>query len=120
MKSILIADDEETLRTLVRVTLEDPAYRILESGDGEEALTRVREECPDLVLLDWMMPGMSGIEVLEAMRDDPSTAAIPVVMLTARAGELARGRGMELGVAAYLTKPFSPLELISVVRSLLG
>lgn len=118
-KKILIADDEENLRILVRTTLEDPAYLILESRDGGETVRTARAEHPDLILLDWMMPGVSGIDVLKALRQDPQTKDIPVVMLTARAREKDREMAFRLGGSAYLIKPFSPLELIGVVQEML-
>lgn len=120
MKSILVADDEVNLRILVRTTLDEPNYRILEAVDGPETLQRVRQEKPDLILLDWMMPGKSGIDVLKKLKQDPATAAIPVVMLTAKAQAADRERGMALGAQAYLVKPFSPLELMEVVKNILG
>lgn len=120
VKRILIADDDHNLRLLVHTTLEDPRYEILEAENGSEALCTIRDQHPDLVLLDWMMPGMSGIEVLQAMNEAPALAAIPVVMLTARAQAADRQRAVELGAAAYLTKPFSPLELMEMVNTMLG
>jgi len=119
MKSILIADDEPNLRLLVCTTLDEPNYRLLEAEDGPDALRVAREEAPDLILLDWMMPEMSGIEVLGSLKQEPSTAAIPVVMLTAKAQAQDRERGMALGARAYLVKPFSPLALMELVKEIL-
>lgn len=119
MKKILIADDEENLRLLVRTTLEDPDYQIIEAADGAAALRLIREERPDIILLDWMMPGMTGIEVLQAVKAETALAAIPVVMLTAKAQAADRERGMQLGASEYLFKPFSPLELLTVVGCIL-
>jgi DNA-binding response OmpR family regulator len=119
IKKILIADDEENLRLLVRTTLEDPDYRIIEAADGTEALRLIREEKPDIILLDWMMPGMTGIEVLQAVKAEAALAATPVVMLTAKAQAADRERGLQLGASEYLFKPFSPLELLTVVERIL-
>lgn len=120
MKTILLADDEVNLRTLVHTTLDDPAYRILETTDGVAALELARKEHPDLIVLDWMMPGMSGIEVANALRQDPATAQIPIIMLTAKGQEKDREQGQLLGLLAYLVKPFSPLELLEKVQEVLG
>lgn len=119
MRTILLADDEANLRTLVRTTLEDPLHRILEASDGESVLAMARESHPDLVLLDWMMPGLTGIEVVRALRADPTTAEIPVLMLTARGQEKDREQAHALGVQGYLVKPFSPLELLERVHEIL-
>lgn len=120
MKTVLLADDEQNLRALVRTTLEDPAYRILEAADGRTALDLARRELPDLVLLDWTMPAMNGIDVAAALRSEPATAAIPIIMLTARGQTTDRERGVAAGASAYLVKPFSPLELLEKVRELLS
>lgn len=120
MKSILIADDEVNLRLLVSTTLADPRYQILEAADGDEALRLVQSAHPDLVLLDWMMPGLSGIEVLQRIKQAPATRDIPVIMLTARAQADEIDRGLALGAYAYLTKPFSPLALMDKVEAVLG
>ena len=120
MKTILLADDEAYLRLLVHTILADPAYRILEATDGHQALAMVRAEPPDLLVLDWMMPGLSGIAVAQALRQDPATAHIPIIMLTAKsqAGDQAQGHALDL--QAYLIKPFSPLELLEKVQAILG
>lgn len=120
MQSILIADDEANLRLLVATTLDDPRYQILEAADGAEALRLAQSAHPDLVLLDWMMPGLSGIEVLQHIKQDPATQGIPVIMLTAKAQTSDIEQGLALGAYAYLTKPFSPLELMDKVEAVLG
>ena len=119
MKTILLADDEANLRLLVRTTLEDPDYQILESGNGKAALELARREKPDLILLDWMMPGMTGIEVLKALKEDPATKSIPVVMLTAKGQKKDQEQATSLGTRFYLAKPFSPLELLEKVKEVL-
>jgi two-component system, OmpR family, alkaline phosphatase synthesis response regulator PhoP len=119
MKTILIADDQEYLRFLVRTTLDRPDYRILEAPDGEAALEIARTERPDLMILDWMMPRKSGIEVLEALREDRATCDLPVIMLTAKAQSTDRNTAIMRGIRGYLTKPFSPLELMDRVEKAL-
>ena len=119
MKTILIADDEAHLRLLVRKTLEEDDFKLLEAQDGKAALELALTEHPDLVILDWMMPGMTGVEVLEALREDPETTATPVIMLTARSQKVDRNQVLRLGVRGYLVKPFSPLELIQLVEKVM-
>lgn len=119
MKTILIADDEAHLRLLVRKTLEVDDFNLLEAQDGKAALELALTEHPDLVILDWMMPGMTGVEVLEALREDPETTATPVIMLTARSQKVDRNQVLRLGVRGYLVKPFSPLELIQLVEKVM-
>ncbi len=120
MKTILLADDEANLRMLVHTTLDDPQYRILEAADGAQTLALTRAEHPDLLVLDWMMPDMSGIEVAQTLRQDPATSHIPIIMLTAKGQERDKEQGRALGASAYLVKPFSPLELLEKVQAILG
>lgn len=120
MKTILLADDEANLRILVRTTLDDAEYCILEAADGTTALELARQERPDLLVLDWMMPGVNGFDVARALRQDPTTAHIPIIMLTAKGQETDKERGRSLGTSAYLVKPFSPLELLQKVQEILG
>jgi len=117
--TVLLCDDESVLRTLVRATLESDDYSIVEASDGEESLELARRFRPHIIVLDMMMPGRSGLDVLRELRSDPELADIPVVMLTARARPADRDTALEAGADRYLAKPFSPLELISVVESLL-
>jgi CheY-like chemotaxis protein len=112
---LLIADDEPAVRALVRVTLEDDDYRILEAADGVEALQKIRDENPSLVLLDIMRPGMNGLEVCRIVKSDPTTSGTVVVMLTAQAQQRDRDRGLAAGADVYFTKPFSPLALLDLV-----
>src|SRR5690242_12521897 len=100
MKTILLADDESNLRMLVHTTLEDPQYQILEAADGLAALELARREHPDLLVLDWMMPGMTGVEVARELRQDTATAHIPVIMLTAKGQEKDKEQGRALSVYA--------------------
>ena len=118
-KTILIADDEEDLRMLVEITLEDPAYRIVTAVDGEQALDQISQIRPDLVILDWMMPRLNGLEVVKRLRQDPTTVRIPVVLLTANHCQKDQAEVQALGIVAYLVKPFSPLELLSLVQEVL-
>jgi two-component system phosphate regulon response regulator PhoB len=119
MNTILIADDEESLRLLIRTTLDSAEYTLLEAPDGISALEMARREMPDLVVLDWMMPGKTGIEVARELRADPHTARIAILMLTAMGQEQDRKQCLALGVQAYLVKPFSPLELLERVQEVL-
>ncbi len=119
-RTILLVDDQVDLRTLVRMTLEDPAFRIIEASSGDEAIELTRQEVPDLVLLDWMMPGgRDGLEVMAQLREDPRTAEIPVIMLTSRDLDSDIAESVSAGVCAHLTKPFSPLQLLQTVERIL-
>ncbi|GLR68963.1 DNA-binding response regulator [Acidocella aquatica] len=116
---ILIVEDEAALVTLLRYNLEKQGFRVEDAGDGGEALTRIAETPPDLVLLDWMLPTMSGIEVCRQIRRRPATRTLPVIMLTARAEEQDAVRGLDTGADDYITKPFSTEALIARIRALL-
>ena len=118
MKTLLIADDDPDLRLLLHTTLEEPAYRILEASDGESALHLVRQERPDVVILDRMMPKLDGLEVARAVLADPTVRHIPLILLTALEQPAAGEPAPE--VFAYLVKPFSPLQLLETVRQALG
>lgn len=116
MPRILIADDEDHIRMLVHLTLEQDGVEILEARDGLEALHLLEQETPDLALLDWMMPGMSGLDVLLHARAQAQTAAIPIILLTAKTQPGDRSAGLAGGANRFLTKPFSPLQLIETVK----
>ncbi len=116
---ILVVEDEDALVTLLRYNLEAEGFTVDVAYDGEEALTAISEQLPDLVLLDWMMPKLSGIEVCRAIRADREAANIPIIMLTARGEEADRIRGLDTGADDYLVKPFSPKELVARVRAVL-
>jgi len=120
MAKVLIADDQPNMRQLVRLTLETGQFEILEAPDGDAALEVARAERPDLLFLDWTMPGMAGVDVCRALRDDPDTADIRIVMLTARSQDSDRAHAEEAGADDYITKPFSPIELLEKVRDVLG
>lgn len=117
---ILIADDEPSLRLLVRATLEDEDYQIVEAADGTTALDAIRVHQPTLVFLDVGMPGMTGLEVCQAIKEDPELNHIKVVMLTAKSQPRDFQRGRAAGADQYLTKPFSPLQLIDLVESVVS
>lgn len=117
--SVLVAEDEGALVTLLRYNLEREGYRVLEAVDGEEALLVAAEEKPDLVLLDWMLPQLSGIEVCRRLRAKQETRNVPIIMLTARGEESDRIRGLDTGADDYLTKPFSMMELLARLRAVM-
>jgi two-component system alkaline phosphatase synthesis response regulator PhoP len=108
----LVVDDEEGIRVLCRVNLELGGYEVLEAADGFTALEAARTQRPDLIFLDIMMPRMDGWEVLEQLKEDPATASIPVVLLTARTSEEDQIRGWGEGILEYLSKPFNPQRLV--------
>ncbi len=116
---ILVVEDEAALVTLLRYNLEREGFRVAAARDGEEALLLAREQKPDLVLLDWMLPLLSGIEVCRQLRRIPETRAVPIIMLTARGEEGDKLRGLDSGADDYVTKPFSPTELVARVRAVL-
>lgn len=115
-KKILAVDDEKHIVRLVQVNLERAGYEVVTAYDGKEALDKVRDENPDLVVLDVMMPYMDGFEVLQTLRRNPETRDIPVIMLTAKAQDADVFKGWQSGVDCYLTKPFNPMELLSFVK----
>lgn len=116
---ILIIEDEEPLTLLLRYNLEAEGYGVESVDRGDEAETRLRESVPDLVILDWMLPGLSGIELCRRLRSRPETQRLPVIMLTARGEETERVRGLSTGADDYVVKPFSVPELLARVRALL-
>jgi CheY-like chemotaxis protein len=117
---VLICDDEDVLRTLVRDTLADRPYTVIEARNGDEAVAAVRSARPELVLLDMMMPGRSGLDVLREIRADPELAETPVLMLTARTQVDDYEQASAAGATQFLAKPFSPFQLAVIVDELLG
>ena len=116
---VLIVEDESALVELLRYNLEQSGFKVMVAGDGEEALASVQEDVPDIILLDWMLPLMSGIEVCRQLRRQTSTANVPIIMLTARGEEGDRIRGLDAGADDYVSKPFSPTELVARIRAVL-
>lgn len=116
---VLIVEDEEPLTLLLRYNLESEGFDVDTVARGDEAETRIREGAPDLVLLDWMLPGISGIELCRRIRSRPETNGLPVIMLTARSEETERIRGLATGADDYVVKPFSIPELMARVKALL-
>jgi DNA-binding response OmpR family regulator len=116
---ILVAEDEPDMLQMVVKNLENAGFEVLSVEDGATALATAREQRPSLLVLDLMLPAMSGLEVCRALKRDPATAGIPIIMLTARAEEVDRIVGFELGTDDYITKPFSPRELVLRIQSIL-
>ena len=120
MIRVLVIDDEAPIRLLCRVNLEAEGMSVIEAGDGPGGLELARTEEPEVILLDVMMPGLDGWRVAERLLEDPLTRDIPIVFLTARADIRDRARGIDLGGLDYVTKPFNPVELASLVRTVVG
>jgi len=116
---VLIVEDEDSLVTLLTYNLKAEGYTVIHTASGNDAMMVVREERPDLVILDWMLPGLAGIEICRQIRARPETKALPVIMLTARGEEGDRIRGLQTGADDYVVKPFSVSELIARVKALL-
>jgi two-component system, OmpR family, phosphate regulon response regulator PhoB len=116
---VLVVEDEAAIATMLRYNLEKQGYRVAEASDGQEALTRIQEQPPDIVLLDWMLPLMSGIEVCRQIRRKPSTRDLPVIMVTARTEDQDAVRGLNTGADDYITKPFTIESLLARMRALL-
>ena len=116
---ILVVDDEPDAIELIRFNLKASGYEVLTAEDGEEALAKARKFSPNMILLDVMLPEIDGLEVCKILRRDPATASLPIIMLTAKASEIDRVLGLEFGADDYVTKPFSPRELMLRVRNLL-
>ncbi len=116
---LLLVEDDPALSELLEYRFANEGYRVRTTADGDEALLLASEEVPDLVILDWMIEGTSGIEVCRRLRRDKATAHVPIIMLTAREAEDDRVRGLEIGADDYLTKPFSPRELLARVAAVM-
>jgi DNA-binding response OmpR family regulator len=119
MAKILVVDDEPDALELVSFNLKAAGYDVVTADDGNDAVKKARLHAPDLVLLDVMLPEVDGLEVCKLLRRDPATSTVPIIMLTAKAGEIDRVLGLELGADDYVTKPFSPRELVLRVKNLL-
>ncbi|HET7318950.1 MAG TPA: response regulator, partial [Nitrospirota bacterium] len=116
---ILIVDDEPDIVELVTYNLKKDGFRVATASDGEEALHKIRKDKFDLVVLDLMLPGIQGVEICRIIRNDPKTAGTPIIMLTAKGEEVDRVIGLESGADDYMTKPFSPRELIARIKAVL-
>jgi two-component system, OmpR family, alkaline phosphatase synthesis response regulator PhoP len=116
---ILVVEDEKDIADLIRFNLEHEGFAVTSAADGESALTALRTGQPALMILDVMLPGMSGLEVCRRVRGDQAMATLPIVMLTAKAAEVDRVLGLEIGADDYVTKPFSPRELVARIRAVL-
>src|SRR5579871_4004588 len=116
---VLLVEDERDIRELVRYGLEQEGYIVDEAADADTALERIARRAPDLMVLDVMLPGMSGLELCRRMRAQPATAAMPILMLTAKGAEVDRVLGLEMGADDYVVKPFSPREVVARIRALL-
>jgi len=119
MPNILVVEDEPAIRELLKINLVDAGYEVREAADAEAANALLKEALPDLVLLDWMLPGQSGLAFAKQLRADPRTKGLPVIMVTARTDEADRVAGLEAWVDDYVTKPFSPRELKARIKSVL-
>jgi phosphate regulon transcriptional regulator PhoB len=119
LAKVLVIDDEKDIVSLLRYHLEKSGFHCLEGMDGTTALRLVREHHPDLLILDLMLPGMDGLEICRQLRQDAATARLPILMLTAKAEEVDRVVGLEMGADDYVVKPFSPRELVARVRAIL-
>ena len=120
MTKVLVIDDEAPIRLLCRVNLEAEQMNVIEAADGPSGVAKAREERPDVILLDVMMPGLDGWRVAEELLQDDRTSGIPIIFLTARAEFRDRARGLDIGGVDYVTKPFNPLDLAPLVRNLLA
>jgi phosphate regulon transcriptional regulator PhoB len=118
-QKILVVEDEPDIRKLVQYNLTQERFSVLEAEDGEQALKLLQREKPNLVILDLMLPGLSGMELCKLLRQRSETAKLPILMLTAKAGEADRIVGLEMGADDYLAKPFSPREMVARVRAIL-
>ena len=117
--NILIVEDEPAIQELIAVNLEGAGHHALRAADSEQALASIRATLPDLVLLDWMLPGQSGLAVARQLRGDARTRSIPIIMLTAKSAEPDKILGLEAGADDYITKPFSPRELLARIKAVL-
>lgn len=118
-KTILIVDDEAAIREMIRMSLDMAGFDCLEAGDIQEAHSQIIDMKPDLLLLDWMLPGGSGIELLRRLKRDELTSKLPVIMLTAKTEEDNKIQGLDVGADDYVTKPFAPRELLSRIKAVL-
>ena len=119
MATILVVDDEPDIREVIRFALEGAEFRVLEAGHADEARKVLNTENPDLILLDWMLPGRSGLDLAQQLKQSPKTRAIPIIMVSARGEEEDRIKGLDTGADDYIAKPFSPREMVARVNAVL-
>ncbi len=119
MATVLVVDDEPNIREVIRFALEGSAFRVLEAGHADEARRLIQSGEPDLILLDWMLPGRSGLELAQQLKQNSKTRTIPIIMVSARGEEEDRVRGLETGADDYIAKPFSPREMVARVNAVL-
>jgi len=119
LPSILVVEDEPAIQELLRVNLEDAGFAVRTVADAEQALAQIKRALPDLLLLDWMLPGQSGLALARGLRAEPRTRELPIIMVTARSEEADRVAGLEAWVDDYVTKPFSPRELKARIKAVL-
>lgn len=120
MARVMAVDDDHVIRGLLEVNLEMEGHEVVTAVDGQDALDKCKEQVPDLILLDVMMPNVNGWQVAESLKADPATRHVPIVFLSARAMEADVRKGTDLGVQAYVTKPFDPIDLMELVNRLLA
>lgn len=116
---ILVVEDEPAIQTLIAANLVRAGHEVITVGDAEEATRRLSAALPDMILLDWMLPGMSGLDLARRLRSDTRTRGVPIIMLTARGDEADKVKGLETGADDYVTKPFSPRELLARIQAVL-
>ncbi len=119
MSTVLVVDDEPDIREVIRFALEGASFRVLEAGHADEARKLLLSENPDLVLLDWMLPGRSGLELAQQLKQNAKTRSLPIIMISARGEEEDRIKGLETGADDYISKPFSPREMVARVNAVL-
>lgn len=119
MPTVLVVDDEPDIREVIRFALEGADFRVLEAGHADDARKQLASDRPDLMLLDWMLPGRSGLELAQQLKQNPKTRALPIIMVSARGEEEDRVKGLETGADDYIAKPFSPREMVARVNAVL-
>lgn len=119
MTTILVVDDEPDIREVMRFALESSEFRVMEAGHADDARKFLSQESPDLILLDWMLPGRSGLELAQQLKQSPKTKAVPIIMVSARGEEEDRVKGLDTGADDYIAKPFSPREMVARVKAVL-
>ncbi|MBN2886614.1 MAG: response regulator, partial [Chromatiaceae bacterium] len=119
MSTILVVDDEPDIREVIRFALENAEFRVIEAAHADDARKLLGSESPDLILLDWMLPGRSGLELAQQLKQNPRTRSVPIIMVSARGEEEDRVRGLDTGADDYIAKPFSPREMVARIKAVL-